>query len=223
VNYLYISQQKQPNMKTNILILILSVLTMNLFAQGQAEAYIQEAKNYLANKDFKAAQMSLQDAINELNNAIAQQISESLPAEVNGLKATESNSGNAAALGMFGGGMTISKNYQNPAKKENQADLQVIANSPLMTTLNMYMNNPAMLGQGYKSVRVGTRRAILKSETEDFYDDNGNSKPIRSTELQIPLTQTLITLNLKGFATEADELAFANKLDVEKLRVALGE
>jgi hypothetical protein len=57
----------------------------------------------------------------------------------------------------------------------------------------------------------------------DFYDDSGASKQIRSTELQIPLTQTLITINLKGFATEADELAFAGKLDIEKLRVALGE
>ena len=80
-----------------------------------------------------------------------------------------------------------------------------------------------MMGQGAKSVRVGTRRAVLKSEMQDYYDDNGSSKSIRSTELQIPLTQTLITINLKGFATEADELAFANKLDVEKIRVALGE
>ncbi|MBK9984839.1 MAG: hypothetical protein IPP15_21160 [Saprospiraceae bacterium] len=40
---------------------------------------------------------------------------------------------------------------------------------------------------------------------------------------QIPLTQTLITINLKGFATEADELPCAAKLDIEKLRVSLGE
>jgi hypothetical protein len=33
----------------------------------------------------------------------------------------------------------------------------------------------------------------------------------------------LITINLRGFASEADELAFATKLDIENLRTALGE
>ena len=124
---------------------------------------------------------------------------------------------------MLGGGMTIQKNYAHPTKKENTAELMIIANSPMMAAINMYMTNPSMMGQGYKSARVGTRRAILKNEMEDFYDDNGVSKKIRSTELQIPLTQTLITINMKGFATEADELAFANKLDIEKLKTALGD
>jgi hypothetical protein len=85
--------------------------------------------------------------------------------------------------------------------------------------MNMYLTNPTMLGQDYKSVRVGTQRAILKNEMED--SDDG--KKIRSTEIQIPLTQTLITLRLNGFATEQDELAFAAKLDLAKLKAALGE
>jgi len=209
-------------MKTFFIILC-SALSLQLFSQGQAETYIEEAKNYLAQKDYKQAQLSLMDAINDLNAIIAQQIAESLPAEINGLRANGNSNANANAMGMLGGGMTISKSYENPTKKENTADVSIIANSPMMATMNMYMNNPAMLGQGYKSVRIGTRRAILKSEMEDFYDDNGGSKSIRSSELQVPLTQTLITINLKGFATEADEIAFANKLDIEKLRVALGE
>lgn len=210
-------------MKTNILLLLLLVLSFNLMAQSQAETYIKEAQAYLAQKDYKQAQLSLQDAINDLNNILATQISESLPNEINGLKASGDNNVNTAGMGMLGGGMTILKSYRNESRKENEADVQIIANSPMLSMMNMYMNNPAMMGQGAKSVRVGTRRAVLKTEMQDYYDDNGNSKSIRSTELQIPLTQTLITINLKGFATEADELAFANKLDVEKLRVALGE
>jgi hypothetical protein len=210
-------------MKTNILFLLMMVFSFNLMAQSQAETYIIEAQGYLAQKDYKQAQLSLQDAINDINNILAAQIAESLPNEINGLRATGDNNVNTAGMGMLGGGMTISKTYSNPSKKENEADVQIIANSPLLSMMNMYMNNPAMMGQGAKSVRVGTRRAVLKTEMQDYYDDNGSSKSIRSTELQIPLTQTLITINLKGFASEADELAFANKLDVEKIRVALGE
>ena len=97
-----------------------------------------------------------------------------------------------------------------------------MANSPLIGTMNMYLTNPGMLGPCYKSARVGTNRAILKNEMQDF-DDNGSTKKIRSTEIQIPLGQTLITVRASGFATEQDELAFATKLDLEKIRTALGE
>ena len=210
-------------MKTILLFTLISFASLNLSAQSQAETYIKEAQDFLAQKNYKQAQMSLQDAINDLSVILATQIAESLPDEVNGLKSTGEDNANAGAMGMLGGGMTIQKNYAHPTKKENTAELMIIANSPMMAAINMYMTNPSMMGQGYKSARVGTRRAILKNEMEDFYDDNGVSKKIRSTELQIPLTQTLITINMKGFATEADELAFANKLDIEKLKTALGE
>ncbi len=210
-------------MKTNILILLACFLSLQAMSQSQAETFIKEAQTYLAAKDYKNAQLSLQDAINDINNILAQQIAESLPAEINGLKAESNGEVNTAAMGFMGGGMSITKSYRHPTKKENDADIQIMANSPMMSTISMYMGNPAMLGQGYKSVRIGTRRAILKSEMQDYYDDNGASKQIRSSELQVPLTQTLITINLRGFATEADELAFAGKLDIEKLRVALGE
>ena len=124
-------------------------------------------------------------------------------------------------MGMMGGGMQISKTYQHPTKRENQAELQILANSPMLASINMFMSNPAMMGEGYKSVRVGTKRAILKSEMDDYYDDNGTSKKIRSSELQLPLNQTLITINMKGFASEAEELAFAGKLDIDKLSTLL--
>ena len=204
--------------------ILLAILTISLDAatQTQAETYIKEAQGYLAQKDYKQAQMSLQDAINDLNALIAKQIAESLPAEINGLKAS-GEVDNSGAMGLMGGGLHITKNYQHPTRSENQADVVIMANSPLMSMMGMYLNNPAMMGQGAKSCRVGTTRAVIKTEMTDHYDDNGTSKKIRSSELQIPLTQTLITITMRGFASEAEELAFASKLDVEKLRTALGE
>lgn len=190
-------------------------------AQSQAETFIKEAQQFLAQKNYQQAQLSLQDAINDINNIIAVQIGEALPAEINGLKSDEATEVNSGAMGMMGGGMSIVKNYEHPSKKENEAEVQILANSPMLASINMFMSNPAMMGEGYKSVRVGTRRAILKSEMDDYFTD-GASKKIRSSELQIPLSQTLITLNLKGFATEQEELAFATKLDIDKLSALLG-
>lgn len=210
-------------MKTNILILFFMAGAINIIAQSQAETYIKEAQDFLAKKDYKQAQMSLQDAINDINNILAQQVAESLPDEINGLKSMGEGEVNTAAMGIMGGGMSINKKYQHPSKPENEAEVQIIANSPMMSAMSMYLNNPGMMGQGAKSCRVGTTRAVLKTEMQDYYGDNDTSKQIRSTELQIPLTQTLVTINLKGFASEAEELAFAGKIDVEKLRMALGE
>lgn len=210
-------------MKTFSIFLFACLMGLHVFGQSQAETFIKEAQDYLAKKDFKQAQLSLQDAINDINVLIAQDIAKSLPADVNGLKKDGDADINTGALGMIGGGLTISQKYKNAANKDNNAEVQILANSPLLTSMNMYLSNPSMMGQDYKSVRIGTQRAILKSETDDVYDDAGNSKKIRSSEIQIPLNQTLITIKADGFATEQDELAFANKLDIAKLKVALGE
>lgn len=204
-------------MKKLAFFLFFGCMYLQLSAQNQIDTYIKEAQGYLAKKDYKQAQLSLQDALNEINNLLAKQVGDLFPAEINGLKADGDAETSAAAMGMMGGGMQISKKYRNDATKQD-AEIQIMANSPLLASLNMFLTNPSMMGKEYKSARVGTNRAILKSEMED--GDNG--KKIRATEIQLPLGQTLILIRTNGFATEQDELAFANKLDLEKIRAALG-
>ncbi len=209
-------------MKKIALFLLAASIGYKATGQSQAETFINEALDYLTKKEYKQAQLSLQDAINDINTMLAKQVAESLPAEINGLKAEGEAEVSGAGMGIIGGGMQIMKRYRNETVNGNDAEVQIMANSPMLSTMNMYLTNPGMLGPGYKSVRVGTNRAILKNEMQDF-DDNGSTKKIRSTEIQIPLGQTLITLHTNGFATEQDELAFAIKLDMEKIRTALGE
>jgi len=206
-------------MKKIIFFLFIALIGHGAAGQSQAETFIKEAQDFLAKKEYKQAQLSLQDAINDINMMFAKQVAELLPAEINGLKAEGEGEVSAAGMAMMGGGMQITKKYRNETKPENDAEVQIIANSPMIATMSMYLTNPAMLGAEYKSVRVGTTRAIAKTDTQDGDDDT----KIRSTEIQIPLGQTMITIQANGFATEQDELAFANKLDIEKIRTALGE
>jgi hypothetical protein len=205
---------------SSIFLLVFFYITAS--AQSQAETYIQEAQGYLAQKNYTQARLSLQDAINEINNMTGGQVSEALPAEINGLRADD-NTSSSGGVGMMGGGMAISKSYRHPSKPENDAEVVILANAPMLSAMNMYLTNPAMMGSGYKSIRIGTTRAILKSEMQEYYGDNDTPKKIRSTEIQIPLSQTLITINAHGFATEQEELAFATKLDLDKLKTLLGE
>lgn len=205
-------------MKNIALFSVAILICLRVNGQSQAEAFIKEAQDFLAKKEYKQAQMSLQDAINDINLLLAQQVAESLPAEINGLKADGESEVNTAGMGMIGGGLQITKRYRNESKEGNDAEIQIMANSPLLSTLNMYLTNPGMMGSDYKSVRVGTNRAILKAETAD-----NDGVKTRSTEIQIPLGQTLIMVRTNGFATEQEEIAFANKLDLAKIRTALGE
>lgn len=209
-------------MKKAYIFFVLTVFSLQLIAQDQVQSFIKEAEGFYAQKNYKQAQLSLQDAINELNKLMSGQVGDLLPPEINGLKAVDGSASNSN-LGVMGGGMQISKKYEYPGKKENNAEVQIIANSPMLNAMSMYLSNPSLMGEGSKSVRVGTQRAVLKSEMEDYYDDNGGSKKIRSTQIQVPLSQTLITLNLKGFATEQDEISFASKLDLAKIKAAVGE
>lgn len=206
-------------MKKFVLFSIAALFCLNATAQGQAETFIKEAQDFLKNKEYKQAILSLQDAINDINMMVAKQVADSLPAEINGLKADGEAEISAAGMGMIGGGMQIIKRYRNETKPENDAEVQIMANSPMLATLNMYLTNPSMLGPGYKSVRIGTTRAIAKTDIQD--DGNGNKS--RSTEIQVPMNQTLINIRTNGFATEQDELAFATKLGLEKIKTALGE
>ena len=205
-------------MKKFAFFLFAALICSRVSGQSQAETFIKEAQDFLAKQEYKQAILSLQDAINDINLLLAKQVAESLPAEINGLKADGDSEVSTAGMGMIGGGMQITKRYRNEAKEGNDAEVQILANSPLLSTLSMYISNPSMLGQEYKSVRVGATRAILKSEIED----DGTTKT-RSTEIQIPLGQTLIMVRANGFATEQEELAFATKLDLEKIRKAVGE
>lgn len=205
-------------MKKIALFFFAVLIALQVSAQGQAETFIQEAQDFLTKKEYKQALLSLQDAINDINLMFARQVAESLPAEVNGLKADGEAEVNAAGMGMIGGGMQITKRYTNEAKDGNDAEVQIIANSPMLGAMSMYLSNPSMLGPDHKSVRVGSNRAILKLEMQD----SGDAKT-RSSEIQIPMGQTLITIRANGFATEQDELAFANKLELDKIKAALGE
>lgn len=206
-------------MKRIIFFVFIALIGLSAAGQSQAETFIKEAQDFLAKKEYKQAQLSLQDAINDINLLVARQVAGLLPGEINGLKADGDGEVSVAGMGMMGGGMQIIKRYRNETKPENDAEVQVIANSPMLATMNMYLTNPGMLGSEYKSVRVGAIRAISKTDLQD----GDNDTKIRSTEIQIPMGQTMITIQANGFATEQDELSFANKLDLEKIRTALGE
>jgi hypothetical protein len=157
---------------------------------------------------------------------LAQDVLNQLPAEVNGLKASKNDDNtNSAAMGMMGGGMSISRKYATDDNKQT-AEINIIANSPLVSSMTMFLNNPAMMnasGGNQKSVRVGTKRAMLKKESNTETDENGKEMQKQNFELSVVLGQTLVTVKGDGFANEQAFTAFYSKIDFDKISKALGE
>ncbi len=142
-------------MKKLLLSAVLGMFSMSLFAQGQAETYINEALNNVKAKQYKAAQLSLQDAINEINSYIAQEVLAQLPAEIDGLKAQISDDqSNSAAMAFMGGGTTITRKYEGADSRKN-AEVRIVANPPLVGTMTAHMGNQMMSNSANnKSIRV---------------------------------------------------------------------
>ncbi len=202
--------------------LVLSLITGLLVrSQSSIDGYIKEAQTFLTQKNYKQAQLSLQDAMNEINNLLAKQIAEAIPSQIGDLKSVgEPEITNAT---MMGAGMQIMKTYKNAAKPEVSAEITILSNPSVIAGLTMFINNPSLMGQGQKSIRIGARRAIAKTEMEDRTDDKGITKQVRVTEIQIPLSQTMVTVKSIGLANEQEEQAFVSKIDLDKLKTLLGE
>ena len=58
-------------MKSILVSIVCMLAGFGVNAQSQAEAFIKEAQQFLAAKNYQQAQLSLQDAINDINNIIA--------------------------------------------------------------------------------------------------------------------------------------------------------
>lgn len=211
-------------MKKLLLSMGLIAMSVTLFGQGQAETYINEALNHVKTKDYKAAQLSLQDAINEINSYIAQEVLTQLPMEINGYKAqTSDDQSNSASMAFMGGGTTITRTYNGPTDRDH-AEITIVANSPLVGTMTALMGNPMMMNSAnQKTIRIGSRRAILNKKADTEYDDNGNEKQVTNYELQVILGQTLVTVKGEGFANDQAFTAFYQKIDFEKIAKTLGE
>jgi hypothetical protein len=209
--------------KLLILAIVIALCGLNLFAQSQAETYINEALGYVKTKNYKQAQLSLQDAMNDLSALVGKEALATLPVEINGLKANPNNDNtNSAGMGMMGGGMTLSRKYEG---NNSSAQVDIISNSPLISMVSGMLSNPYMMSgdKNQKSVRVGTRRGILKTEKNESSDDNGTTTTSQSFELQLIIGQTLATIKGENFKDEATFTAFYSKIDFDKLAKALGE
>jgi hypothetical protein len=177
--------------------------------------FLDEANTSLKSENYKEAINSLKMAIGEIEKLMIAQIRDILPAEVMGYKAEQSDdeSSSTAALGMFGGGLSVERNYfKTPDNWDEYFKLSILGNSPMLASVNMMLSNSMYLSSaGGKIIKMGSRKGLLTDEGDGNY------------KFQLPLNSSLISVEGYGFSSGDAFMAVVNKINIEEIALALGE
>lgn len=175
-------------------------------AQGFDKAINTAQSAYDAGK-LEEAHFALQQAMQEVDIIIGKEVLKLLPAKMEDLASNPKNDKVISNTGFMGA--TIHRSYGDTARR---ADLDIISNSPMIATLNSFLNLPMIGGMmsdpNNKTVKVQGYKGRLSAS--DLADNK------KQYELQIPLGSALVTFVVRE-GTESEVLAMANTLPMQQI------
>jgi hypothetical protein len=191
--------------KYSILILILS-FTVSVNAQDFAKDIAEAKSSYSAGK-LADAHFSLEQAIQEIDMIVGKEVLKLLPAKMNDQASVEKDDQVTANVGFVGA--TVHRSYGDTTGSQ----VEIISNSPLIASLNSFLNMPLVGGMMRNSTTKVVKIQGYKSRLEK-QGDNANGKP--NYQLQIPFKSALITITANGMDENA-VMSFANSIPLDKI------
>jgi len=197
---------KKNYMKSKIIISLFFTLVCIATRAQDFKTDISNAKTSYASGKLEEAHFALMQAMQEIDIKVGQEILKLFPPKMDTMTANPKDDQVAASSGFVG--TTIHRSYGTNAG----ADLSVISNSPMIATLNTFLNTPMLGGMmsdgNTKVVKVQGYKSRLTKE------DSGDGKTGYS--LEIPLNNSLITFKVKN-CTDSQILNMANSLPVQQI------
>ena len=190
--------------KYSILILVL-FFTVAVYAQDFSKD-IADAKTSYSSGKLADAHFALEQGIQEIDMIVGKEVLKLLPEKMNDMTATTNNDQVTANVGFVGA--TVHRGYGNTG-----SEIEIISNSPLITSLNAFLNMPFVGGMMRNSTTKVVKIQGYKSRLEK-QGDNENGKP--NYQLQIPFKSALITITGNGM-DENTVLSFANSIPLDKI------
>lgn len=188
-----------------LLILFCTFFTLHSVAQNFATD-ISTAKTAYAAGKLEDAHFALQQAMQEIDIIIGKQVLLLLPQKIDAFAANTKDDNVTSNVGFIG--TTIHRTYG----QNDNADLSIIGNSPLVSTLSTFLNTPfigGMMSNGNnKIVKVQGYKGQLQKT------DNGNGQT--DYTLQIPLGNSLITFTAKN-ATDTQITNWAGSIPLQQV------
>lgn len=186
----------------------IAILYIVFFSYAAARAQdfnkaLADARAAYSTGKLDDARFSMQQMLQELDLITGREIMKLLPAKM------QDQTGNAASDDVSGSsgftGVVIHRDYGADNKK---VDVEVISNSPMVTSINALLSMPLISSMGdNKVIKIGGYKALVQKSS------NGNGFDY---EVQLPLRATLITLRAPGY-TQDQVIQMANTLPVAQI------
>lgn len=196
------------------LFIIILTLSAGLIANAQDfKSDIANARtNYSAGK-LSDAHFNIQQAMQELDLIVGKEVLKVLPAKMDTLSVNTKDDNVSGNIGYLGA--TIHRAWGNETginAMAKSADLSIVTNSPLIASLNAFLNMPLLGGMmntdKSKSIKVqGYKARLEKSEGANNMSDY---------TVEIPLTSTLITFKVTN-TTDTEILNLVNTIPVQQI------
>jgi hypothetical protein len=186
-------------------IFILILFTTAVQAQDFSKD-IADAKSSYSSGKLADAHFSLEQAIQEIDMIVGKEVLKLLPEKMNDMAATTKDDQVTANVGFVGA--TIHRSYGTTGSQ-----IEIISNSPLITSLNAFLNMPFVGGMMRNSTTKVVKIQGYKSRLEK-QGDNENGKP--NYQLQIPFKNALISITANGM-DENSVMSFANSIPLDKI------
>src|SRR6185312_3159288 len=190
--------------KYSILIPIL-FFTLAIQAQDFSKD-IADAKTSYSSGKLADAHFSLEQAVQEIDMIVGKEVLKLLPDKMSDQPANSKDDQVSANVGFVGA--TIHRDYGTTGSQ-----VEIISNSPLITSLNAFLNMPFVGGMMRNSTTKVVKIQGYKSRLEK-QGDNENGKP--NYQLQIPFKSALITITANGM-DENTVMSFANTIPLDKI------
>lgn len=187
----------------------LALFTASSLHADEIKEQLNEATKLYEEKDYKGAMDELKFITAQLQKLDAEENQKLLPQALEGWKKQENKNSSQSGMAMLGGGgTTMEATY---TKESERIEIQMMANSPMISMLSMAISNPALMAASAdtKPFRYKKNKGMKKS--------NG-----KNTEITLLIAgQILLTLkgsNLKD-ASILDQ--YLDTIDIKKLKSEL--
>ena len=181
------------------------LIASNCFAQNFATD-ITTAKTAYASGRLEDAHFALLQAMQEIDLIIGHGVLKLLPEKMDTQSANTKDDNVTSNVGFIG--TTIHRSWGT----DNIVDLSIIGNSPLVSTINAFLNTPMLGGimsnGNNKIIKVQGYKGQLQKEE----GSNGQT----NYTIQIPLGNSLITFTAKN-TTDTQITAWANTIPLQQI------
>ena len=182
------------------------LFTTACFSQNFSKDIATAKMAYASNK-LEDAHFALLQAMQEVDIIIGKEVLALLPTKMDNYAVNAADDNVMSNAGLIGS--TIHRTYGS----NDAVDLSIIGNSPLISTLNAFLNTPLLGGMMSK----GGNNKIIKIQGykgQLTKADNGNGQT--NYTIQIPLGSSLITFEAKN-VTDSQVMAWASTVPLESI------